>query len=66
MQCTIINFFTRISVQSLPPCQKRSSGVGSHQLFHRNNCRAAQSQWQQHKSPVPIPTFFLIIIGIVP
>lgn len=31
-------FFYIISVQSLPPCQKRSSGVGSHQLFHRNNC----------------------------
>jgi hypothetical protein len=52
-----------VSVQSSAALSKKKLSVGSHQLFHRNNCRGGGCP-QHNTPPVPVPplTFFLLII----
>lgn len=62
-------FFYIISVQSLPPCQKRSSGVGSHQLFHRNNCPGGGGGGASHSGnsttrPYQSPHLFILLLAL--
>jgi hypothetical protein len=52
-----------VSVQSSAALSKKKLSVGSHQLFHRNNCRGAvHSTTHRPYQSLPSPFFLLIII----
>jgi hypothetical protein len=53
-----------VSVQSSAALSKKKLSVGSHQLFHRNNCRGLSTA--QHTARTsPSPHLFLLIIIIL-